>query len=215
MRNRCLGLVGSVAVLSASCGGGDDSGAGATLVSGSLAIETVADPVPVAMRSAWAFDDGSRAVVYVAPPEDASCEDVARYLAGVERDVDPSPIWEADNCAITLVADFDGSDATWSNDLVHALVSITCQTGDGTFVWEERGKGGFAWYFSGRTWQAVASEWTVSLSRGADDGILVDLEMSAFDGDFVYEFVEAAAKGTISGHASARRCAGLSEAMIF
>lgn len=197
-----------------------------TLVTGTIEIQGADAPAQVEQRAAFGFNGigpsgRPRAIVYVAGPEEASCEQVATLLSGEDPKFDPSPLWMPDNCNLVLTAEYSG--APLSLDIGpkeftgEATPSLSCQLGEGDFVWEERDKDDIGWFWSGRTWQGGPTEWSVDLSGGDGEPLMLDLRMDRWDGDFIYEPASPEAPGTglLSGTARAEWCEGLERAMVF
>jgi hypothetical protein len=195
-----------------------------TLVEGLLEIDTVDTPLEVRERGAFGFHGENasgqeRAILYVTGPGTGSCELVASYLRG--DTLDPSLLWEADDCNLVLTVDYAGSPVEFSSSpealSASATPSLTCQIGDGAFVYEQRGSRPMDWYWSGRTWQAMPMRWSLALSGGLGEPLSLDLELDDYQGGFIYELdnLDADGTGRLAGHAEAEWCEGLAEAAVF
>jgi hypothetical protein len=205
MRSRTLLLF---PLLLISCGK-DDTGIEYGIIEGTLSFDD-GESASVATHKAFGYDVNGKALLYFSASEDATCADVAEYLDWGDP-TDPTAVFAAGHCNLyALVNNFDGSELTVSSDRLAVTWAINCTIGEGSWEWinafdDPR----YEW--SGRYWQGDAETWTLTLSGGGGDPFVAELEMNDYDGDYIYEFVDATASGLVSGTTQVEWCADLAE----
>jgi len=145
-------------------------------------------------------------IVYLSSSPAADCKSVTEYLTpGVV--VDPTAIRPPERCDMYLkVANWDGSFEAEDDRLAMVYSAMTCGFGPGKFVYEERGKGDFDYYYSGRWWQGIPEAFNLSVTE-TSDGFHLEGEMTVFDGTFVYEELsEVKAHGLVWGEVEIEPC---------
>jgi hypothetical protein len=190
-------------------------------VSGSVSVPVRELSADVHWDSAFAYAEGDRLVAFLTGAVGASCSSVAEYLGPNDGALPKESILPGGSCAMTVVVDdWDGDlDLSWSEgdspsyDNPGLNSNMQCWFGEGAWVLETRGSGYEDYYWTGPVWSGVPEifDWSIS---GDDKDVSLDLEMSAFGGNFLHEAsVEpSTAQGDLSGTIRAKWCSALSKA---
>jgi len=200
-------------VLLVGCEGG---GQGDEILMAEGAITSDGSTAEVAARKAFGFATSGQGFVYVASNGDATCGAVVDYLTSTDP-YDPTDILVAGHCNLSLDFDYDGG---WDghevlpSDITTGLWSVSCAMDDGSWSLEER-KGFVDYFYSGRWWQGSPLDHHTVLS-GDGEELVVDLEMSEYDGDYIYEDLEShPGSGRVTGTIDATWCAQLAQTPFF
>ncbi len=187
----------------------DDTGQDYDILEGQLTFDDTA-VASVAGHKAFGYDRNGQALLYFASSQDATCAGVAEYLDWGDP-TDPSAIFSAGHCNIyAMINDYTGSEVTISSDRTRVTWALNCTIGEGSWDWENRGQDS-GYYWSGSYWQGDPETWTITLSGGGGDDFVADIQMNDYDGDYIYEFINATATGLVSGTTLVEWCDDLSE----
>ncbi len=201
-----------ISLVLVSCGK-DDTGEDYDILSGDLSFDDGAT-ASVNGAKAFGYDRAGQALLYFSANENATCAGVAEYLDWGEP-TDPSGVFAANHCNVyAMVNDYDGSEVTVSSDRTRVTWALNCTMGDGAWEWinqfDDPG-----YYWSEGYWQGDPETWTLTLSGGDGSPFVADIEMNDYDGDYIYEFVEATASGLVSGRTQVEWCEDLGETPLF
>jgi len=191
----------------------DDTGMDYDILTGDLSFDDGA-AVSVAGNKAFGFDRNGQALLYFAANPDATCDAVATYLDWGEP-TDPSALFLANHCNVyAMINDFTGDDVTITSDRTLVTWALNCTMGAGSWNWEVQGDDP-GYYWSESYWQGDPETWTITLSGGGGSDLVADISMNDYDGDYIYEFVEATASGLVTGTALVEWCEDLGETPLF
>lgn len=193
---------------------------GAGRVSGDVAIPERSLSADVDWDAAFAYAEGGRLIAFLTGASGASCASVAAYLGPNEGALEKEGILEGGSCTMTIVVDdWDGDTAlSWGPEASEGYnpglsSNLRCEFGDGSWVLETRGSGYEDYYWDGPVWTGIPEvfDWSIS---GDDEEVSLDLEMTAFDGNFPDEVSAEryAAEGDLSGTIRAQWCPELAQA---
>jgi hypothetical protein len=105
-----------------------------------------------------------------------------------------------------------------TDDAGAALSSvIECSFGDGTWVLETRDSVGEDYFWSEAWWQGFPTKYTWDFSGGDGGDLTLFMEMTKFNGNFIYDIEKGAQPGTgsVHGTATATWCEALSSSPLF
>ena len=190
----------------------DDTGADYGILEGDLEFED-GETASVATHQAFGYDAGGVALLYFASNEAATCADVTDFLS--DDSGDPSAIFSAGHCNLfAQIQDWDGSEVTHTSDPMSVTWALNCTLGTGSWNWEERGDDD-GYYWSGRFWQGSPQSWTITASGGGGSPFVTTVDMNDYEGDYIYEFIDAGADGLVHGTTQAQWCETFSETAFF
>lgn len=203
-------------LLFACKGGGPDSEAPADIVGDVL---TPDDEATVAGRAAFGFHLDGKGLWYVTSVVDATCADVIAFMEHAESDdpLDPTGVLSGGVCNLTLIADYEGADTTYTeaDGTAVALWSLYCPMGEGEFELISR-RGHTDYFWSGNLWTGspVAHSTTIS-GDGETSGYTLDLSMTDYSGSYSDVIATIAATGLTSGAIDAHFCPDLYQTTAF
>jgi hypothetical protein len=210
---RALPLLGLLACADKA----DDSAVPDPLVSGTVQPEGASESGEVAFHRGFAFDQGGRVIAYISSNPAASCDRVVEYLRPHEEPYDPSGLLTGGTCDLYFAMDGYSGDLSADDDpMAVAGWALNCAMGEGSFVLETRDSGDRDYYWSGRWWQGRPTSYSYTLTGGAGADFTFDLQMSAYDGGFIYESMEGVpATGEVSGSIDLEWCPSLATTGLF
>lgn len=186
-------------------------------VSGAIAPDGEGIEAEVTIYKAFAMNAGSGFAAYLSSNPDATCASVTEYLRA-EAPYDPSDTLVGGACDIAIRIDTweDGVGKAATDDpLAAAGFSINCYFGDEGWELETRDNDDRDYYWQGREWQGSPAVYSYDFSEAGGDYTL-ELEMSAYNGSFIYESLEAApASGGVTGTITAERCESIATTPFF
>ena len=184
---------------------------------GTIAPDGEGISADVQIFKAFAMHTGSGFAAYLSNNPDASCASVTEYLRA-DAPYDPSDTLVGGACDIAIRIDTweDGEGKAATDDpLAAAGFAINCYFGDAVWELETRDNDDRDYYWQGREWQGSPAVYSYDFSEDGEDYIL-DLDMSAYNGSFIYETLEAApATGGVSGTVIAERCESIAATPFF
>lgn len=196
-----------------ACGAGDEgAGYGDPLITGTLATDD-GSTADAAVYHAYYFVAGGKGIVYAASGPEATCAEVTEYIDVATTTYDPTNLLPPNTCNMFILFNYPSGAAengfTFdAADWKTGQWSVTCAMDAGT--WEYGTSNGFSdYYYSGRLWQGAAYLGSTTLT-GSDDALSLSVNLSDFDGNFIYEKMESIpASGLISGEIDATVCNSL------
>jgi hypothetical protein len=216
MRALHLALI-ALPVLTACKTEDKDEGEATPQVSGAIAPDGEGIEADVTIYKAFAMHSGSGFAAYLSNNPDATCDMVTEYLTA-EAPHDPSDFLVGGACDVAIRIDTweDGSGRAATDDpLAAAGFSINCYFGDEGWELETRDNDDRDYYWQGREWQGSPAVYSYDFSEDGDNYSL-DLDMSAYNGSFIYESLEAApASGGVTGVIKAERCESIATTPFF
>lgn len=154
------------------------------------------------------WDDGGKLILYLSSNPDTTCEAVVAFWTR-EEPIDPVDIYLPGKCNlyISQASGFEGAFQAEDDIFAAAGTSIECAMGDGGWVLEERDTDDIDYYWQGRWWQGHPTAFQYDFSGGGGGDYDVSVDMSAYDGSFIYEdFDGDPATGSVSGEMTATWC---------
>lgn len=205
-----------------ACGGtnGAGGGSGGAMLTGSIQPTGEEESGEVEVVNAFGFELDGRMLAYLSSNPASTCDNVAEYLSQKSSDspYDPIEILSPGKCNMTVPVDnWDDGLSTSEQDENYQWSSagtvINCAMGEGDFNLETRDEDDTDYYWTGRWWQGSPTVYEWSFSGGDGDDLVLDIVMSSYDGDFIYEGLdESPAEGEVSGTVNAQWCPGLVQA---
>lgn len=182
-------------------------------------VLTPDDEAEVAGRTAYGFHIDGRGLWYISTVSDASCDEVVALLdhSGVDEPLDPQGVLSGGFCNLTLVADYEGVQAstTEADGTAATLWSLYCPMGEGSFSVENR-HGHTDYYWSGNLWTGSPVGFSTTISGdGETEGYTLDLSLTDFSGSYSDVIATVAATGTVSGSIHAVWCPDLYQTTAF
>ena len=155
---------------------------------------------------AFGFDNEGTLLIYISSHKEASCETVAPYLRTTADPVDPSSLFEPQTCNLMLkTANYSGTWTAEDDRLESASSSISCNMGEGEWIYEMGVSNGYYW--SGNWWAGFPTEYKWDITGDRDTEYSVDIEMTGYEGSFPREeFSRYPASGTVKGVVTAQPC---------
>lgn len=199
-------------------GCGDEAGKAGSTHWGDLVADRAGEAASVDGLSAFGFNLSGSAVLLVVPNDAATCED-AFHTLDADPEYDPSVTTPAGACSTFVdLTGYDpaGMTATSTPDApsTTSIIALSCAMDSGAWALEQRNTYGY--FYSGPYWQGSPDDYTITASGGDEEDFTVDVEMSAFDGNFIYDSMEdAPASGSASGSVTATWCSDLSQTVYF
>ncbi len=194
---------------------GDEGAAAEPQITGTIGLEGEAESGKVALYKGFGVDAGGTMMAYLSSNPDSTCGDVFDYLAADDEPYDPSGLIRGGTCDIFLHFEGYSSPLEAANDpLVGASTVINCAMGEGSFELETRDDTDYYW--SGRWWQGHPTQFSLGLSGGDGEGYSLDLELGAWEGNFIYEgLTRYAGAGSVSGSLDIEWCGQLGTVGVF
>lgn len=214
MRARSFALLAITALV--ACKPEEEKDGSATpQVTGAIAPDGEGVSADVEIYKAFAMDAGSGFVAYLSNNPDATCDSVTEYLRA-EAPHDPSGFLVGGTCDVAIRIDtWDGGKTATDDPVAAAGFAINCYFGSDGWELETRDNDDRDYYWQGREWQGSPAVYSYDFSPDGDSYTL-DLSMSAYNGSFIYESLEAApASGSVSGTITAERCEALATTPFF
>jgi hypothetical protein len=157
------------------------------------------------------FDQGGKLILYLSSNPATTCEGVVAYWTRSEP-IDPVDLYLPGKCNlfISQADGYDGAFAAQDDIFAAAGTAIECAMDDGDWVLEERDTGDVDYYYQGRWWQGHPTTYTYDFSGGGGEDYDVHVDMSAYEGSFIYEdLTRDPASGAVSGDLRASWCGEL------
>lgn len=197
-------------------GGGDDSQAPADIEGEVL---TPDDEASVAGRVAYGFHIDGKGLWYISSVADASCDEVIAFMEHSDADeaLDPQGVLQGGVCNLTLIADYEGTDAAYTeaDGTTVALWSLYCPMGEGSFELESR-RGHTDYFWSGNLWTGSPVTHSTTISGdGETNGYTLDLSLTDYSGSYSDVIATIAATGAVAGSIPARFCPELYQTTAF
>lgn len=192
-----------------ACKGEETPADGATFSpAGTITIDNGAS-ADVAGAQAFAYAINGTGFLYISSNPAATCEGVVEYLTSSEP-YDPADVLRAGHCNLSFAFSYEGDDwdgATFDQeDLAMGIWSVNCAMDTGTWSLEDH-DGYVDYFYDGSWWQGAPTEHATSLS-GTGSSLGLDVTMEAYDGDLIYEALEAVpGTGHVSGSVDTSWCA--------
>ena len=187
-----------------------DSG-GDIMLSGTIVPEGEDLSGEVAIVKAFAFGQGDSFLTYMSSNPNATCAKVTEYLVSDEP-YDPVDILSAGKCNmfVMLSSGYESGFSASDDPLVAAGTAIDCAMGDGAFELTTMDEDDTDYYWTGRWFQSHPTAYTYEISGGDGSDFEFGIEMSEYQGGFIYEVFETVnATGDVSGTVQAQWCASL------
>lgn len=159
------------------------------------------------VQQAFGYADSGTVLVYLSSSPDADCESVTTYLSPGGKPYDPTALLPPETCDLYLkLTGWTGSFSATDDRLAMVYSVMTCGFGPGKFVYEERGKGDFDFYYTGRWWSGIPELFSLSLTE-TSSGFHLEGEMTGFDGTFIYEkLADVDLEGLVWGEVEIESC---------
>lgn len=207
-----------------ACGGAD--GKPGETHWGDVVADRAGETASVDGLAAFGYNLGDTAVIFVVPNAAATCADAFHMLDG-DPEYDPTVANPAGTCNMFVnVSDYLGGQsalgvdtpftysASASTPSTNSIIALNCAMDTGEWVQEQRNT--FGYFYSGPYWQGSPEEYMVTVSGGDEAGYSLDVEMSSYDGNFIYESMEdAPASGSAAGSIDAAWCPDLAQTVYF
>jgi hypothetical protein len=195
--------------------GEDDTGSATASITGSIQPDGEDEVGDVSIYKAFAMDSGSGFMAYLSNNPSATCDSVVDYLRS-DGPTDPSGLLVGGACDITIRLDtWDEGKSASDDPLAAAGFSINCFLGEGGWELETRDNDDRDYYWQGREWAGYPQAYSYDFAPDGD-GYTLDLEMTAYNGSFLYESFEPyPASGQVVGVMTAERCESLAQTPVF
>jgi hypothetical protein len=184
-------------------------------IAGTITVES-GESAEVAGLTAFGTFVGDQAGIVVSPNPDTECEDAVSYFAGGDSDFNGETVGAAGYCNIYVRIDDFEAGKTMVDD-TSATISFNCAAGEGEWVYETRGGGGKAWFYSGPFWVGSPTSFSLTVSGEEEGDLTVEMEMSEYSGRFPYDEDNPEADpatGEVKGGVVAEWCDGLSAGLF-
>jgi len=172
----------------------------------------------VEIYSGFAFDQGGIYISYFSSNPQMDCETVTQHLQDHSGPYDPSEVLVGGTCDIyyKISSDYDGEIEASNDPFAAAGMAINCYMGEGGWELETRDSDDTDYYWQGNHWQGHPTAYELDLSGGSESSYIFDIEMTEYDGNFIYEdFDNDPANGTVGGDIEAEWCPGLGTTPLF
>ncbi len=198
----------------------DDTAAAGDMLTGTITPNGADFSGKLGIAKAFGFDLGGKFMVYMSSDSSATCEGVYDYLGGEEDPVDPVDLFEDGYCNMFVMVSsgYDGGLEATDDAIVGAGTALECPMGDGEWVYERRDDDDkdYFWDPAEQYWVGHPETYTYSFSGDSDSGYTLDIEMSTYDGGFLYvEMDNTPASGSASGTVDVEVCSKLATLTIF
>lgn len=172
----------------------------------------------VAIYHGFAFDQGGVFISYLSSNPESDCDSITDYLQDHSGYYDPSDVLVGGACDIyyKISSAYEGEIAASDDPMVAAGMAINCYMGEGGWILETRDSDDTDYYWQGEHWQGHPTGYDLSLTGGDGSGYSLDLNMTEYDGNFIYEdFDNDPASGSVSGTVELDWCPGLGTTPLF
>ena len=193
-----------------ACGGkGEDSGAPVPQITGTLTIDGLEGEV--ALYRGFGMNAGGVMLGYLSSNPDADCDMIYNYLLASDEPYDPTGTVLPGTCDLFLrFSNYSGEVGGTDDPVAAAGIVINCALGDGAFELQTRDGDDTDYYWTGTWWQGRPTAFTFAMSGGEGEDFPFSLEMSAYDGNFIYEDMTARpGTGAVSGAMTIEWCSDL------
>ena len=187
-------------------------------ISGTIATDYTSDSAEVEIYSGFGFDQGGTFISYFSSNPESSCESITAFLQEHDGPHDPSDVLVGGTCDIyyKITAVYESDMESSDDPMVAAGMAINCYMGEGGWELETRDSDDTDYYWQGDHWQGHPTAFSMGLSGGAGSDYRFDLEMTVYDGNFIYEdFDNDPASGDVGGSISVEWCPGLGTTPLF
>lgn len=182
---------------------------------GTITADRAGEAADVLAAAGFGYSGQGKAILVFTGNPDATCAGVASLLTSKDP-VDPTDILQQHSCEFTTLMTYDGTKVTVEDDKLAATVALSCAMDEGEWNLETRDQGDKDYFYSGPYWQGHPESFSLSLSGGEGEDFAMDLEMSDYSGNFIYESLDAApASGAVAGSVQFTWCPDLSQAAIY
>lgn len=196
---------------------GDDGKPGETHW-GDVVADRAGETASIDGLVAFGYNLGDTAILLVLPNAAATCADAFHMLDG-DPEYDPTVANPPGTCTTFVhLSAYTTSGVTASSTAASpsttSIIALNCAMDTGEWVQEQRNT--FGYFYSGPYWQGSPEEATLTVSGGDEAGYALDVEMSSYDGNFIYESMEdAPASGSAAGSIDAAWCPDLAQTVYF
>jgi hypothetical protein len=215
---RAAGLL--VCLVTVSCA--KESSEASESISGHVSIPSHGLSADIHWTTAVAFAANDRLLVFLTGASGASCEGIAEYLGPNTGVLSKEKILTGGSCSLMLALDeWSGSaELSWSAEHTEGYnpgISsvLRCELGEGAWVLETRAEEYEDYYWSGPVWAGPPIDFELSAREGAD-GVSVELDLRAFDGNFPYlaDLERYPLDADLQGQMNASWCPALATATV-
>ena len=161
---------------------------------------------------AFGFDDQGTFVTYISSNENATCDDISKFINIEGNSADIFNVLSPQKCNMFMkITDFNGSLTASDDPFVAAGSNIMCPMGDGEYEYENLGNGnGNDYVWTGREWHGIPSEFSWDFQGDTTNGYTLDIDMTAFQGAFIKEeLAKYGAQGHVQGIVDVEVCSSL------
>ena len=202
-----------------ACSGGEDTGDGLSpKLTGTITAEDGKGEGIVEIYNGFGFDQGGVFISYLSSNPNTTCDSITAHLQSHSGPYDPSDILVGGTCDIyyKVSSDYDGELEASNDPMAAAGMAINCYMGEGGWVLETRDSDDTDFYWQGDHWQGHPTAYDLSMSGGNESGYTYSLEMTEYDGNFIYEdFDNDPAGGSVGGTVDLEWCPGLGTTPLF
>ena len=212
-----VGIAG-MSLLMACSGSGDTGDELSPQITGTIAAEDGKGEGIVEIYHGFGFDQGGVFISYFSSNPETDCDTITSHLQSHSAPYDPSEVLVGGTCDIyyKVSSGYEGELAASDDPMAAAGMAINCYMGEGGWLLETRDSDDTDYYWQGDHWQGHPTVYDLSFSGGSGSSYSYSIEMSDYNGNFIYEdFDNDPAGGSVGGSIEIEWCPGLGTTPLF